>query len=176
MITATLGFGLQLRKEGREEVGSQGKFTKRSRLVSRSPPITQHEWVGGPGVPGKKQRGEKMSGELRECIRATTPGAHRWQLGRGFKWHYFLNTYFPLTQTPRRVCLAEWKLSMNVYQAITQDRQGTCTLIRSAVILGKDEKGEGAFIKHLWPGPRLPAFTHEVSFSKHNSLLRQRKL
>lgn len=50
---------------------------------------------------------------------------------------------------------------MNVYQAMKQDRPGTDGLIRSAMIPRKDETGEGAFMKHLAPGPRLPAFTHE---------------
>lgn len=77
---------------------------------------------------------------------------------------------------PRRLCLAEWKLSVIVYQIIKQDRPGTNGLSRSARIPKKDEMGEGTFLKPLILGPRLPAPTYEISFSNYNDLLIRRKL
>lgn len=65
---------------------------------------------------------------------------------------------------------------MTVYHARKQDRPGTDGLSRSARIPRKDEMGEGAFLKHLMPGPRLPAPTYEISFSNYDYLLIRRKL
>lgn len=88
----------------------------------------------------------------------------------------FLKRLSPPSQVPRRLCLAEQKLSVNVYQVLKPDRQGTDGLMRLAKIPRKDEMEEGAFTKHLMPGPRLPASTHEISFSNYIYLLIRRKL
>lgn len=57
-----------------------------------------------------------------------------------------------------------------------QDRLRTDGLIRSAMTPRKDEMEEGTFLRPLVLGPRLPAFSHKISFSNYNSLLIRRAL
>lgn len=82
----------------------------------------KNKWVGGScrqetacRKTAKKQ--EHVWGLPHQQVQNNGTAGQR-QLRGGLMRTCFLNTYFPLTQPPRRLCLAEWKWSMNVYQAI----------------------------------------------------------
>lgn len=88
-----------------------------------------------------------------------------------FRKHLFLPC-----PVPRKLCLAERKLSITVGQVQKQDSPGTDGLTRSARSPRTAETGKGAFLKHLMPGPGLPAPTYEIPFSNYRYLLVKRKL